>query len=77
MPIRVAARIAEIVGRDFSDIMQDAGFYRDTTEDPRRNPGVWKTGGRTSHGGEPIRDWAPADRFWAMLGAVMGHFAPI
>ncbi|WP_209833785.1 hypothetical protein [Ruegeria sp. HKCCE3926] len=78
IPIKVAKRLEEIVGQDFSDIMQDAGFYRDATGRSHGKPGIWRTGGRTQHAGESIRDWNPKTaRFWAMLGAAMGHFAPI
>ncbi|WP_425080059.1 hypothetical protein [Ruegeria denitrificans] len=76
IPAKIAKRLDEIIGQDFSDIMNDAGFYRDSTGDSRRNPGSWKTGGRTNHGGESAKDWVPSERFWPVLSAVMGHFAP-
>jgi len=73
---KIATRLEEIICEDTSEVLQDAGFYRDTTGHPRRNPGVWMTGGRTNHGGESAKDWVPSDRFWPVLRAVMGRFAP-
>ncbi|WP_282118538.1 hypothetical protein [Ruegeria atlantica] len=79
VPRPVAERIESIIDGDsarlidssFYDIMQDAGFHRDVTGDPRRKPGHWVTGGRTSHGGEEVTDWVPHPRFWTLLTAII------
>lgn len=77
IPVEIAERLEEIIGEDTKEVLQDSGFYRDTTGDTKRKTAEFKTGGRTLHGGELIRDWVPSDRFWVALSAVMGHFAPI
>ena len=82
VPRAVASKIQRIIDgdslraidSDFSEIMQDAGFYRDVTGDPRRKPGQWMTGGRTHHGGEEVTDWVPNHRFWPLLKAVVATF---
>ncbi|MCL6283627.1 hypothetical protein M3P21_08795 [Ruegeria sp. 2012CJ41-6] len=84
VPRTVAKKIEDIVDGDsarlmssnFSEIMQDAGFYRDITGDPRRNPGNWVTGGRTIHGGEPVSKWEPGHRFFPLLRAIVAMYGP-
>ena len=84
VPQNVAKRIEDIVDgdsarlidSDFAEIMQDSGFHRDVTGDPRRKPGNWITGGRTIHGGEEVTDWVPNARFWSLLCAIVATYGP-
>ena len=65
VPTAIAKRIESIVGADFSEVMQDAGYYRP--------PGKrqWATGGRTRHGGEPVTYLRLNSRFWTLLSAIV------